>query len=471
VVPAEELDGDLDGYSGCQNDCDDLRSDVNPGMVELCSTVGVDDDCNGLIDDADPGVSDTSTWYQDGDSDLFGDPLSPLSACSQPLGYVAGSTDCDDGNALVNPGMPEICDAADVDEDCNGAADDADPGVTATTDWYPDLDSDLYGDDTALALSQCEQPLDHVADNSDCDDSDPAVNPDLLWYHDGDADGFGDAADSIMSCIQPLNYVADNSDCDDGDAGAWTGETRYLDIDGDGYGDSTTGLFDCPSNFAANYVVDATDCRDDIAEVNPGALPNMYTVWDVDCSGTDDKSGQVVTTLAGTFTFDADSVNLFSDEEGDSTFAGGVSNWTVAVSTYGFSDPDITVGDFSYSTTLSGTYSSMEILAPVVASGPDNECLESSPVNLLIGSQYALCCNVYPHALNNEGLRLYTATDYLAGAGVDMAANVTISAGNEQQVCGAFTASQAVETLMICTGNWNSEPGAVSHCDLREGSF
>ena len=31
---------------------------------------------------------------------------------------------CDDGDAAVNPGASEVCDASDTDEDCNGDADD-----------------------------------------------------------------------------------------------------------------------------------------------------------------------------------------------------------------------------------------------------------------------------------------------------------------------------------------------------------
>jgi hypothetical protein len=43
-------DGDGDGFSECQGDCDDDDPAVYPEASEVCN--GIDDDCNGLIDDA-----------------------------------------------------------------------------------------------------------------------------------------------------------------------------------------------------------------------------------------------------------------------------------------------------------------------------------------------------------------------------------------------------------------------------------
>ena len=60
-VPGGCLDRDEDGYGdpfspSCahpEQDCDDSRSDVNPGVAETCENL-VDDDCDGLVDNDDP---------------------------------------------------------------------------------------------------------------------------------------------------------------------------------------------------------------------------------------------------------------------------------------------------------------------------------------------------------------------------------------------------------------------------------
>lgn len=77
-------------------------------------------------DDADASVGAATPWYADTDSDGYGSATS-LTACDQPAGYVADTTDCDDSDAAVNPSAAEICDAMYTDENCDGLHDDDDP--------------------------------------------------------------------------------------------------------------------------------------------------------------------------------------------------------------------------------------------------------------------------------------------------------------------------------------------------------
>ncbi len=184
-APLWYLDGDGDGWAGdrlslaaCEQpagylpaaeDCDDADAAVNPGGAEVCN--GVDDDCDGAIDD---GATDLQTWYADADGDGFGDPDATARSCSPPAGHVADATDCDDADAGVFPGAAEVCDS--TDNDCDGLADDADPGVSGQATWYADADADGWGD-AAVDTDACDAPAGYVAANTDCDDSDPGVSP------------------------------------------------------------------------------------------------------------------------------------------------------------------------------------------------------------------------------------------------------------------------------------------------------
>jgi len=114
-------DADGDGYSPGAGDCDDGDRSVNPGATEVCD--GRDNDCDARVDEGVP----PHTWYADADADAFGDPATSLTQCSPPAGYVVDNTDCDDGNASVHPGAPEV-DGDGIDQDCDGT----DPGGTGS---------------------------------------------------------------------------------------------------------------------------------------------------------------------------------------------------------------------------------------------------------------------------------------------------------------------------------------------------
>ncbi len=153
------------GHVADSSDCDDTSSTTNPGATETCN--GVDDNCDNSIDE---GV--LSTFYADFDNDGYGSPTVSQEACTAPVAYVSDNTDCNDVNASVRPGGTEVCDAANDDEDCDGFADDNDPeGATGTTLYYPDADSDGYGDSLDTGVAWCDPPSGIVNNNTDCDDT------------------------------------------------------------------------------------------------------------------------------------------------------------------------------------------------------------------------------------------------------------------------------------------------------------
>ena len=77
-------DWDGDGFTEDGGDCDDDDAAVGPDADELCN--GADDDCDDQIDN---DAVDSTTWWNDGDGDGYGDPALPVAGCNQPDGAVA----------------------------------------------------------------------------------------------------------------------------------------------------------------------------------------------------------------------------------------------------------------------------------------------------------------------------------------------------------------------------------------------
>lgn len=84
----------------------------------------------------------------------------------------AGGDDCDDLEATRNPSATEVCDPSDIDEDCDGVADDLDPSVDPSSGdtFAPDADGDGHGDSSATTFA-CEAPAGYTTDITDCDDA------------------------------------------------------------------------------------------------------------------------------------------------------------------------------------------------------------------------------------------------------------------------------------------------------------
>jgi len=297
------------------DDCDDSDANINPGETELCD--GEDDDCDGTIDEA--GAADASIWYEDDDSDGYGDAGSSVAACDEPSGYTDNNDDCDDSESSINPDGSESCN--DEDDDCDG---DIDEGVGTT--WYGDGDGDGFGDPTDSVVA-CDAPANYEGNDEDCDDGNSAINPDAdeicdgadndcnsaidedsatdasTWYLDDDSDGYGDASVTTEACEEPPGYVYSDTDCDDSEAAVNPGASEacdsvdndcdsdidedvisiwYADDDGDGYGDPGDVLEDCspPDGYADNN----EDCDDTDGDINPETV--WYRDYDEDSYGT-----------------------------------------------------------------------------------------------------------------------------------------------------------------------------------------
>ncbi len=203
-------------------------------------------------------VNTIATWYLDFDNDQY--YTSSQSACTSPgLGWhpspVIALGDCDDFNAAVNAGIPEICNG--IDDNCDSQTDEGFNPVT----YYYDNDGDNYGN-TIFPLTTCDPPPPNfVTTPGDCDDSNINIWPNAseisnciddncngqidegvvatTWYFDNDGDNFG-SSPTIQSCAQPPGYVLNGGDCDDNNNMVWPGQTEISN----GIDDNCNGQID-----------------------------------------------------------------------------------------------------------------------------------------------------------------------------------------------------------------------------------
>ena len=308
------------GYVAQPGDCNDGDPVVHPGAVETCDLL--DRNC-----DNDPYANaiNAVTYYKDGDRDGYAvQGASPQTVCQQPVGYSATVGDCDDINAMRNPGALEQCNG--VDDNCNGQVDDA----VVFDNWFPDTDADSYGDVSGTAISDCAAPLGYAATNTDCNDKSAAVHPGAvevcngkdddcngttdinaadarLYYYDGDLDTYGVSTKTTTACLLPTSYALAAGDCNDSVAAVHPGavelcdttdrdcdgqpqnnpadtRTWWADADADGYGDPTAALTACsaPVGYIAPGVA---DCDGANATVHPLAADSCGDGVDSNCNG------------------------------------------------------------------------------------------------------------------------------------------------------------------------------------------
>ncbi len=350
-VPADCVDYGSSADAGDNGggwDCNDQSLEISPGAFDRPAE-GLDRDCDTLV-----------TCFTDADGDGWGDAftlarIDPDRAdpFCRGEGVSALEGDCDDDDELISPSAVELCDDADVDEDCDDFADDADTFVSPGTlvPYFPDDDGDLFGNE-AGRVALCEQPAGFVEDNTDCADNNAEVNPlapercnniddncdgiidvdavdETPFFRDRDGDGFGDVAatDTDSACfVPPVGYSPTADDCSDTNAevrpfrsevvanglddncDGW--ERCYLDGDADGFGSDVGGaLVYVPASAAAclpgvevdcaqvpdgpttrcTVAPEGTDCLDADPTSHPGADEACDGV-DNDCDGRLDQN-------------------------------------------------------------------------------------------------------------------------------------------------------------------------------------
>lgn len=206
-------DRDVEGAYGWDGGSPSTRTNWRAGEP---NDFGGAEDCAAWADDGGGGWNDKNCdtqrlayvceagcerlpWYTDADGDGHGDAASAFDACAAPVGTVALADDCDDADPGTYPGASERCDAADQDEDCDGASDDADDAVDPASygGWFADEDGDGFGD-ASVVVEACDGGAGASADATDCDDADADVfpgAPERKNGRDDDCDGTIDVYD------------------------------------------------------------------------------------------------------------------------------------------------------------------------------------------------------------------------------------------------------------------------------------
>lgn len=177
------LDNDGDGFTPATGDCDDTDGAVHPNAVEIC-TDGLDNDCNNLIDSQDPAAVECPQTCLDSDGDTYAVD-----------GGGCGPVDCDDADALINPGASETCGDG-MDNDCDGSIDE--------------------GCDTSCQDADNDSYQDAACGGTDCNDSDAAINPGAAEIPGNgiDENCNGTSDDVVLTCPDGTLLVIRNVEYD-----------------------------------------------------------------------------------------------------------------------------------------------------------------------------------------------------------------------------------------------------------------
>jgi hypothetical protein len=247
----------------------------------------VGDDCEGTGDciiTMDATVSVTAefcilnTYYADSDGDGFGDSSGTniRNECTQPAGYVADNTDCNDNDASVNPGAAEIPYDG-IDQDCDGT----------------DL-TDVDGDGFVSTA---------VSGGTDCDDGNPAVNPAAAEICGNDLDDNCNGQFNEGFDVDGDQWATCDGDCDDTNPLVNPGAPELCD----GLDNNCNESIDEPFNLGQDCAVGLGQCLrtgvticnatqdGSICNVTPGTpSPESCDGLDNDCDGSVDEPVSVI---------------------------------------------------------------------------------------------------------------------------------------------------------------------------------
>lgn len=309
-----------------------VRINFSPGNFDSQIALWSASDCSDLLNSLGTliAANDDSTAASPFHSWIAPVCLTPGETYFVQVDGYGSVTNSSIGLTLTIVPVDEICNM-DVDDDCDGLADEADPSIVDNIYWFEDSDGDLLGNPDVMIVD-CIQPVGYVADSLDCNDNSTVsscatpTNPTVSSLTDVSATlgwdpvvgaerynlDFKLASDpaypppfkvytnshTFTGLIPGTKYnwrVRANCDtlCSVNSANLPGGSFRtnyrgYPDVDSDGYGDETQPYVLLVSFPTAGYSLNNTDCNDANSAVNPGATEVCNTVDD-DCDDLIDE--------------------------------------------------------------------------------------------------------------------------------------------------------------------------------------
>ena len=299
-----------DGDNGrvCQ-DCNYV-----PAPAEICD--GLDNDCDGKEDD-----DFKITSYQDKDGDTYGNPeeFHIANTCNgDPIlhetsdEWVFNSDDCDDTNAQIYPGAPEICYDA-YDNDCKTTT-SMDGGCEKKVYCIDPDEKDQFTKSTTIRVDpfasytwkQYETKTDYCVNNNRniveyfCEGTE--LQSQWIYCPNTCVDGrccpcsnseYGQCNGEGKFCngcdyVDAPEEICDgqDNDCDGNIDEGFTTTTFYQDSDGDGDGNPDQTIQLCDP--LQGYVTNDDDCDDTDENINPDATETCDNV-DNNCNDQTDE--------------------------------------------------------------------------------------------------------------------------------------------------------------------------------------
>jgi len=296
------------GTAPCTSGCDEDADSCGEGCEDADGDGASSMACGGTdCDDSDPGrfpgnaeVCDADDVDEDcdpttfGRRDIDGDDVTDANCCN---GDNCGE-DCDDNRAGVNPTATESCNG--LDDDCDGDADEEVGSV-----YTVDMDGDGFGAIGGATIIACLQPDGYAETTGDCDDTEPSVNPgnpELCdpGMIDENCDGMANppedcscsAGDPPRGCAYPPGSVcaAGQEMCIEGMWGACSIAPEAVDVC-DGRDEDCNGVADDPFMCARDSVRSCfTDCGTEGTQTCDGECRWSECSAPEVCNGCDDDA-------------------------------------------------------------------------------------------------------------------------------------------------------------------------------------